>query len=136
VTAVWLNRSGRPLRFVLDGAWNFLFGLALFTALLYLLRPALGYLGVLTIATVIAVIQSHATQRILVWRSHAPYLPELTRFAALYVGTFLANLALLAVAVDGLGFPVLPSQWVIGVGLLVPTYFFQRAWAFRGRSHA
>jgi hypothetical protein len=52
-------------------------------------------------------------------------------FSAVYVGTYVANLILLTLAVDGLDFAVLPTQWAIGLGLLVPVYVIQRVWAFK-----
>ena len=128
--------TGRPLRYLILGAWNTVFGLLFFTFLYFVLRHVMGYAAVLAIAQVGAVIQSHLTQRLFVWRSHAPYLGELARFSAVYVVVYVANVLLLALATDGLGLPVLPSQWVIGGALIVPTYFVQREWAFRGHSVA
>ena len=128
--------SGKPLRYLIIGGWNTVFGVAFFTFLYLALRHVLGYIAVLTIAQVVAVIQSHLMQRLFVWRSHAPYLGELARFSVVFVGVYVANLLLLALSTDGLGLPVLPSQWVIGGVLIVPTYFVQRGWAFRGHSIA
>jgi len=128
--------TGRPLRYLIIGGWNTVFGLVFFTFLYLVLGHTLGYVAVLTIAQVVAVIQSHLTQRLFVWRSHAPYLGELARFSVVYVGVYVANLLLLVLSTDGLGLPVLPSQWVIGGALIVPTYFVQRNWAFRGHSVA
>ena len=121
----------RPARYLVVGAWNTAFGLVLFTILYLALGSRLGYIGVLALAQAVAVIQSHATQRFFVWKSHGPYWPELLRFSLVYATTFTANLLLLAAAVDGLGFPVLPSQWTIGGALIVVTYFVQRGWTFR-----
>jgi len=121
----------RPARYLIVGAWNTVFGLALFSILYLVVGQELGYIAVLTVAQVVAVLQAHATQRFFVWRSHAPYPGELLRFSAVYAATFLANVLLLALAVDTLGLPVLPSQWTIGGALIVLTYFVQRAWTFR-----
>jgi putative flippase GtrA len=125
--------TGRPARYIVVGAWNTAFGLGCFSVLYLLLGSILGYLGVLTIAQLVAVIQAHWTQRILVWRSRAWYVPELIRFSSVYVGSFFANALLLTLAVDGLGLPALPAQWVIGAGLLIPAYLVQRVWAFRDK---
>lgn len=128
--------AGRPLRYLIIGGWNTVFGLLFFTFLYLVLGKTLGYVAVLTIAQVVAVIQSHLTQRIFVWRSREPYLGELARFSVVYVAVYVANVLLLVLSTDGLGLPVLPSQWVIGGALIVPTYFVQRNWAFRGHSIA
>lgn len=125
----WHGR--RPLRYLIVGGWNTLFGFAFYTLLYLIFGKQVGYLAVLAIAQVVAVAQSHITQRLLVWRSHAPYLRELARFSTVYIGAFAANLALLPLCVEGLHTPALETQWVIGLALILPTYVVQRAWAFR-----
>ncbi|HVS84976.1 MAG TPA: GtrA family protein [Gaiellaceae bacterium] len=121
----------RPLRYLLVGGWNTLFGIGLFTVLWLAAGDALGYAAVLAIAQVIAILQSHATQRLLVWRTRGAYAGELGRFSVVYIASYGLNVALLAAAVDGLGLPVLPVQWALTAILLVPVYFTQRRWAFR-----
>jgi putative flippase GtrA len=62
-------------------------------------------------------------------------LPELGRFSVVYSVVFVANLGLLAVAVEVIGLPVMLSQMVIGMGLVVGSYTVNRLWTFRhGRS--
>ena len=119
------------MRFLVVGGWNTVFGVGFFTGLYLVAKDDLGYAAVLGIAQVVGVLQSHATQRFLVWRSHSAYFRELARFSALYVITYFINLGLLAFGVDYLGFPVLPTQWVIAALLIPLTYTFQRVWAFR-----
>jgi putative flippase GtrA len=124
----------RVTRFAIVGAWNTLFGLALFTGAYLVLRGNLGYVAVLTIAQVVAVIQAHATQRLVVWRSSEPYLAELMRFAAVYAAVYAINVLLLTAAVSGLGLPALELQWIIGGALIVATYAVQRGWTFKHRT--
>lgn len=122
--------ASRPLRYLLVGAWNTVFGVALFTLLYLEFGGALGYAAVLAVAQVVAVLQSHATQRLLVWRSRGHYTSELVRFSLVYAATYGLNVGLLAVAVEALHLPVLPSQWGLTAILLVPAYLAQRGWAF------
>jgi putative flippase GtrA len=126
-----MRLRGRPLRYVLVGGWNTGFGVGFFTALYLFSGTTLGYITVLTVAQIVAVLQSHLTQRTLVWRSHAPYLPELLRFSTIFAVTFGANLVLLGVCVAALHTPVLVTQWSLTLLLLLPTYLVQRSWAFR-----
>jgi putative flippase GtrA len=121
----------RPLRYLVVGGWNTVFGVGFFTGLYLAAGHALGYVAVLAVAQVVAVLQAHATQRLIVWRTHGPYVPELLRFSVVYVALYFANLALLALCVDGLGLPVLPSQWTLTAILVLPAYVASRAWAFR-----
>jgi len=126
--------SPRATRFAIVGAWNTVFGLALYSGLYIVAGGRIGYVTVLTIAQVIAVIQAHAMQRIVVWRSNGPYLAELMRFASVYAAVYLVNVLLLTFAVSGLGLPALAVQWIIGGALIVATYVVQRGWTFRHSS--
>ena len=132
VAANLKSRAGwRPVRYLVVGGWNTVFGVVLFTVLYLVAGGNLGYAAVLAIAQVVAVLQAHATQRFIVWRSRGAYFHELGRFSVVYVFTYVANLALLALGVDYFGFPVLPTQWAIALLLIPPTYGVQRVWAFR-----
>lgn len=119
-----------PLRYLVVGAWNTVFGVVLFTVLSLTWGDQVGYAVLLSIAQVIAVVQAHATQRFLVWHSRAPYLAELGRFSLVYVGSYIANLILLALSVEVLGLPVLPSQYVITVVVICAAFLANRSWAF------
>lgn len=121
----------RPLRYVVVGGWNTFFGVGLFTVLYLAFRGRIGYVAILAVTQVIAVLQSHLTQRLLVWRSRGHYVSELLRFSALYVVYYFANLGLLKTGVEVLGFPVLPTQWALTLLLILPMYLAQRSWAFR-----
>jgi len=128
------RRGGRfLLRYLVVGTWNTLFGIAVFTALQLAWGDRVNYLVVLSISQVVGVIQAHATQRFLVWRSKAPYLVELGRFGVVYLGSYIANAALLAFSVELLHAPVLPSQYVITVAVVAGTFVANRSWAFAHR---
>jgi putative flippase GtrA len=119
----------RGLRYVVVGLWNTIFGFLAFTVLLAALGDRL-YLLALVIAQAAAVVQAHWTQRRFVWRSSAPYLAELVRFSTIYLAVLIANVALLYAAVEWVGTPPLVTQYVIGGGLVLTSYFAQRRWAF------
>jgi putative flippase GtrA len=126
------SRAGsRPVRFLIVGGWNTVFGVGFFTGFYLVAHGVIGYAAVLTISQVVAILQSHLTQRYLVWRSRGAYFRELARFSVLYIVTYFVNLGLLALGVDYFGFAVLPTQWTITALLIFPTYTFQRVWAFR-----
>ena len=119
----------RGLRYVVVGLWNTIFGFLAFTVLLIAFSNAL-YLLALVIAQTAAVVQAHWTQRLFVWRSSAPYLAELVRFSTIYIVVLIANVVLLYGAVEWAGSPPLVTQYVIGGGLVLASYFAQRRWAF------
>ena len=119
------------MRFLVVGGWNTVFGVGFFTGFYLVAGREIGYAAVLGISQVVGVLQSHTTQRFIVWRSHGAYFRELGRFSVLYFVMYFVNLGMLVLGVDYLGFPVLPTQWAITALLVLPTYLFQRIWAFR-----
>lgn len=126
--AVWEDRR---IRYLVVGGWNTLFGVLLFIALQVLLGEVLPYPVVLLIAQVIAVLQAHWTQRTFVWRTSGQFWSELTRFSAVYAGSYFANLALLAALVEMAGWQVIRAQIVVSLVVIVATYLVNRVWTFR-----
>ena len=123
--------ESREVRFLLAGGWNTVFGLGVFAFLQLTVGDVIGYPAVLTISTVIAVLQSHLIQRRFVWHSTLRYGTELLRFSSVYVVQYAANLALLALAVEVMELPVVPSQVAITAVLIVSSYVVHRFWTFR-----
>lgn len=128
-----ISLKSTEFKYVVVGAWNTVFGIAIFGALLFALKGVTGYVGVLTISMVISVLQSHFTQRKFVWSSSASYSQELVRFSSVYCAQYLLNLLLLWIAVDIWFLPVFYSQLVIA-GLLILIFFFvNKKWTFRSK---
>lgn len=130
---VWFSSkfADERVRYLFVGAMNTLFGFSLFTALFFSLSKFLHYIWIYILTQVIAVIFSHFTQRHYVWHSAEDYLLELSRFAATYVVVSIANIALLTIAVEVLDLSALTSQYVIGILLILSTFFFQKYWVFK-----
>lgn len=126
-----LSREG--IRYVIVGAWNTFFGIAAFAVLWVLLRDTVRYGWVLLIAQIVAVLQAYYSQRTFVWRSRGSWIPELGRFALVYIATYFANLGLLAACVEWLRWQVLPSQIGITFLFVAVTFFVNRTWTFRQR---
>ncbi len=119
------------VRYIFIGVINTVFGFLLFTALFFSLNKFLHYIWIYILTQVIAVTFSHFTQRHYVWHSAEDYLSELSRFAATYVVVSFANIALLTFAVEVLDLSALTSQYVIGLLLILSTFFFQKYWVFK-----
>ena len=122
--------SGRQsgARYVVVGGFNTLFGFVVLAALDLVLAQYIGHYFVLAVATAIGIVFSHATQRHWVWLSGGPYMSELARFASVYAGFFVANLALLYVAHSVLDAPVIPAQIVITLAIVLGTFLVHRSW--------
>lgn len=122
----WLtNAKTLQVRFLFVGLWNTIFGLILFLLLLEVFT-SLNYSILLIISFLISSAQSHFTQRRLVWRSNTNYLREFLRYFGWTSGIFLINLLLLPFLVEGLNWPIYPSQIFMVICLTILGFFFQK----------
>jgi putative flippase GtrA len=119
-------------RYLIVGLWNTIFGIAIFYLLLKFLIGT-DYRLILFVSFVLANLQSHLTQRVLVWRSQERYFAELIRFFAGAVGVFVINLFLLTFLVDYLGYATFKSQVFLTLLLTILNYFFQKHAIFKVR---
>lgn len=117
-------------RYLIVGVWNTIFGIGVFYLLLeFLIR--VDYRLILFISFVAANLQSHLTQRALVWRSKERYIPEVVRFFVGAIGIFVINLSLLTFLVEFLGYETFKSQVVLTLVLTIANYFFQKHAVFK-----
>jgi putative flippase GtrA len=117
-------------RYLIVGVWNTIFGIGIFYLLLKFLI-GVDYRLVLFISFILANLQSHLTQRALVWRSTERYVRELLRFFVGAVGIFVVNLLILTLMVDFLGYETFESQVLLTLVLTIANYFFQKHAVFK-----
>ncbi len=122
--------SDQRSRYLIVGGVNTAFGFALFTVLYLTLKGYFSYLIIFVFSQIIAVVFSHFTQRRFVWDSETSYRFELFKFAATYLFISTLNLVLLAAAINFMHFPVLQSQYLIGILLITISFFLQRRFVF------
>ena len=84
-----------------------------------------------SICFVIANLQSHYTQRVLVWKSTNQYFSELMRFFAGAIGMFVVNLVFLTLLVEILSYPTFESQVSLTLLLTCLNYLFQKHAVFK-----
>jgi putative flippase GtrA len=118
-------------KFFLVGFLNTIAGFVIFTVLYLALKDEISYMVIVLITQLLAVMLSHSTQRILVWKSTGPYILEFVRFSATYAAIGLVNLVLLRIAVETMMYPVLMSQYAIGIVLALASYVIQKNLIFR-----
>jgi putative flippase GtrA len=118
------------MRYLLVGIWNSIFGVFIFWVLLRTAESLIRYQGVLAVATVLSVCQSHITQRFFVWKSQAPFLPEFFKFGTVYAAQFVANLLLLMLMVEVFEIDVLPAQISITIVLVAIAFVINKKWTF------
>jgi putative flippase GtrA len=117
-----LWNGSRKLRFLVVGGWNTLFGYLAFAGLYLLLSATLHYLAIATLAHFLAVAQSYATQRRLVFRSSESIMAEFIRFNISHLGTLLFGLGAMWLLVDGLGMTPLVAQAITVGGVVILSY--------------
>lgn len=123
--------NSKHSRYLLVGIWNALFSLSFYFFLLWFLNKN-NYQIALFISYVFSTVQAHFTQRNLVWRSKAPYLPEMSKFAVGVVGQYFANAIILFVAVEiGKITPFL-AQPAVALIVALGSYFYNQKHVFKG----
>jgi putative flippase GtrA len=128
-----LRRLARDQRvaFMGVGAFNTALGAALFVALELTLGRIVGYLVVLLIAHVLAVLCAFVLHRRMVFLVTGNVLVDLIRFEMVYVGALGLNLALLPLLVEVVGLPVIGAQFlVVGVTAVV-SFLGHKHFSFR-----
>jgi putative flippase GtrA len=118
------------IRYIIVGLWNTLFGFGMFYLFLMFLGDE-NYRYAIILAFAAANLQSHLTQRLLVWKSKQRYWTELIRF---FLGALLIlalNLITLTVLVDILKFPIIESQFVLTIFITVINFLVQKTMVYR-----
>ncbi len=115
------GREARPLRFLLVGGFNTLFGIGLYAALYALTRPIhMHYLWVAAIGNLIAVTVAYVLYKIFVFRTRGGWLREYVKFWASYAVIIGAQFAGLALCVSVLHIqPVVANVIVVSASVLV-----------------
>ena len=125
-------RRREQLLYLVVGAWNTVFGYAVWALMQYLLGDYLNYLVILLLSWPIAVLNAYLGYRYIVFRSRGSVLRELPRFSLVYVAALLVNLALLPVALRVLPFSIYVDQALFTVVVVVGSYLSHKYYSFRG----
>jgi putative flippase GtrA len=128
-----MNARPQGLLFLIVGGWNTLFAYLLFAAVQLTIGKHVGYLIVLLICTFGAILNAYLCYRRFVFKVQGHWFRDLARFSTVYMGSFLANLALLPLAVEVVKIPVLVAQGVIMAGTVAVSFFAHREFSFRRR---
>lgn len=128
--ALRLVRDQR-VAFVLVGAGNTLLSLVWFALAYQLFGRAIGYMGALVVAYVLGVLCGFVLHRTFVFRVRGRVWGDLVRFTSVHVGALAANAAMLPLAVEVAGLPVVPAQALVMVVTVVGSYLGHRWFSFR-----
>lgn len=110
-------------RYFWTGIWNALFSLGSFYSVLALFGEA-QYKLALIISFIASTFQSHVTQRYFVWKSRAPYIKELTKFAFGVSAQFFTNFFSLFFLVELLNLSPMLIQAPLALIITITFYFY------------
>ena len=125
-------RRREQILYLVVGGWNTVFGYGVWALLQYLLGDHLHYLIIVLISWPIAVLNAYLGYRFIVFRSRGPISRELPRFAVVYAGTLLVNLALLPIALGVLPFSIYVIQAAFTAIVVVFSYLAHKFFSFGG----
>jgi putative flippase GtrA len=127
-----MPRAERPLRFMLAGAANTAFGLAIYPLLLWSV-PAFHthYLIALGVAQAISLCFAFATYKIGVFRTRGNVAREFGTFSSFYLFNYAANWAALPLLVELGGVPPILAQLGFTALLILGSWFWHSRVTFR-----
>jgi putative flippase GtrA len=127
-----MARGQRPLRFMVAGAANTAFGLAIYPLLLWSV-PLLHthYLIALGIAQAVSLCFAFATYKIGVFRTRGNVAREFGTFSSFYLFNYAANWAALPLLVELGGIPPIVAQLGFTAVLILGSWFWHSRVTFR-----
>jgi putative flippase GtrA len=125
--------GGRPLRFLVAGAANTAFGLAIYPLLLWSVPAfATRYMVALGVAQVVSLCFAFATYKLGVFRTRGNIAREFGAFSGFYLFNYAANWAALPLLVELAGIPPVIAQLGFAIVLIATSWFWHSRVTFRG----
>jgi putative flippase GtrA len=127
------KRNGRPLRFLMAGVVNTMFGFAFYPALLWS-TPwfHLHYMIALGIAQAVCLLFAFGVYKIGVFRNDGGGpVRQFATFSSFYLVNYLLNWLALPLLVEGLGLAPITGQLLFGGLLVIGSYFWHSRVTFR-----
>jgi putative flippase GtrA len=134
VKAATLSGQHRPLRFLIAGGLNTLFGLALYPLLLWSV-PALHhhYMIALLIAQAVCLCFAFVTYKLGVFRTQGRLLQEFAAFASYYLFNYALNWGALPLLVEAGGLSPIAAQMGFSLLLIAGSWFWHSRVTFKDR---
>jgi putative flippase GtrA len=125
--------GGRPLRFLVAGAANTAFGLAIYPLLLWSVPAfATHYMIALGVAQLVSLCFAFATYKLGVFRTRGNIAREFGAFSGFYLFNYAANWAALPLLVELAGIPPVIAQLGFTIVLIATSWFWHSRVTFRG----
>lgn len=128
--------GSRPIRFVIAGAANTAFGLAIYPLLLWSV-PAFHerYMLALLAAQAVSLCFAFTTYKLGVFRTQGNVLREFGAFSSFYLVNYAANWVALPLLVEGAHLPPILAQLGFSLIVVVGSWFWHNAVTFRRRDN-
>ncbi len=131
------GKRGRPVRFVLVGAWNTLFGWLSYVGCLAVAdRIGVSYLVATIPAQFIAIVNAFVMQRYLVFGAKTGLLASFFRFSLVYWVFWMINTPLLALLVSGAKLDPRVASAILTAGNALLSYVAHDRFTFRVRGES
>ena len=132
-----ITAGGRPLRFVIVGGINTVFGLAIYPVLLWssdtLYRK---YMLGLVIAQALSLCFAFTVYKLTVFRTRNGAVGEFSRFLPFYLANYAVNWFALPALVKGAGVDPIIAQTGFSIVLMIGSYFWHSRITFRAHTEA
>lgn len=123
-----------PLRFLVVGGWNFIFGYLAFAGCYWLMSLRVPDWAIVVISSVLAITNSFVFHRWLTYRSHGNWFTEYLRFYVVYGGQVLLMMLLIHIFVTTLKYNAYVVSFILNVILTVLSYWAHKTFSFRLKS--
>jgi putative flippase GtrA len=118
------------IRYLFVGAYNTVFGFALFSLLYFLLKDQLHYLIILVLSTPIAIANSFLSLKLLVFRTQGNYLKEYLKCNISYSALLAMNAVILYILVDYAHLYIIASQLLCTIIMAITGYLVHKYFSF------
>ena len=126
----------QEIRFVVVGAYNTAFGIAVYLLLFGLLENHFHYMLLLTVNYVLGTLNGFLAYKFLVFRSSAGYFWEYLRFNTVHLAGIVVNYIALPILVEIVRLTPFAAQGMIIAVLIVMSYILHKHFTFRHKSDA
>ena len=120
-----------PMRFLIVGGWNFVFGYGVFVGLYWLMNESWPDWLITSTAAILGITMSFLSHRCITYRSHGSWWREYLRFYAVYGGQTLLNIFLIWLFVTRLEYNAYFVQLIITLALTIASYWAHKLYSFR-----
>jgi putative flippase GtrA len=135
-TAQLYERRREQILYLVVGAWNTLFGYAVWALMEYLLHDQLHYLIILVLSWPFCVANAYICYRVFVFRSRDSVWRELPRFSLVYLVMLAAGLLALPILLRTLPFNIYVIQAGYTAVVVVLSYLGHKFFSFGGERRA